>query len=147
MLYIDLETRSSVDLIFRGLRRYVEDKSTEVLCMAYAHDDAPIKFWWADEIFPACVIEHIKNGGLITAHNAEFERHMFEWVIAPKYGFDPPKLEQWRCSMVQALTNGYPASLDKLAKHLNLRYQKHQDGPRLIRKYCAVGHEDIFNVR
>jgi len=146
MLFIDLETRSKVDLIFRGLRRYVEHKSTEVICMAYAYGDDPIKFWWADEIFPACVIEHIANGGLITAHNAEFERHMFEWVIAPKYGFQAPALEQWRCSMVQALTNGYPAGLEKLANLLNLKFHKHKEGPRLIREYCAVGHKDIFDV-
>ena len=47
MLYLDLETRSEVDLIFRGLRVYAECPSTEVICMAYAFDDGPIEFWWA----------------------------------------------------------------------------------------------------
>jgi len=45
MLYLDLETRSDVDLIFHGLRRYAEDPGTEVICMAYAFDDGPIEFW------------------------------------------------------------------------------------------------------
>jgi DNA polymerase len=146
MLYLDLETRSDVDLIFRGLRRYAEHPSTGVICMAYAFDDGPIEFWWSTEKFPAIIVEHFMNGGLITAHNAEFERHMFEWCIAPKYGFEPPALEQWRCSMVQALTNGYPAGLEKLANLLNLKFHKHKEGPRLIREYCAVGHKDIFDV-
>ena len=77
MLYLDLETRSQCDLIFHGLRRYAEDPSTQVICMAFAFDDGPIEFWWASEPFPQQVTDHFNRGLLVTAHNAEFERHLF----------------------------------------------------------------------
>ena len=61
MLFLDLETRSDCDLIFHGLRRYAEDPSTEVICMAYAFDDGDIQFWWDGEDFPGSVLEHIED--------------------------------------------------------------------------------------
>jgi DNA polymerase len=144
MLYLDLETRSECDLIFHGLRRYAEDASTEVICMAYAFDDGPINFWWGIEDFPQVVTDYFNSGGLITAHNAEFEKHLFEHVIAPQYGFTTPKLTQWRCSMAMGLANGFAGGLDALAAGLGLPYRKHSQGTRLIREYCASGHEKTF---
>jgi len=82
MLYLDLETRSDVDLIFHGLRRYAEDPSTEVICMAYAFDDGPIEFWWGADPFPQEVIDYINSGGPIMAHNAAFEKAIFDKVLS-----------------------------------------------------------------
>jgi len=82
MLYLDLETRSDVDLIFHGLRRYAEHPSTEVICMAYAFDDGPIEFWWGTEPFPQEVIDYINSGSPITAHNAAFEKAIFDEVLS-----------------------------------------------------------------
>ena len=144
MLYLDIETRSECDLIFHGLRRYAEDPTTQVISMAYAVGDAEVRFWWAHEPFPQIVIEHFRSGGLVTAHNADFERHLFAFVIAPGYGFTTPKLEQWRCSMIQGLTNGYAGGLDALATGLGLPFSKNPAGSRLIREYCAPGHLKAF---
>ena len=144
MLYLDIETRSECDLIFHGLRRYAEDPTTQVISMAYAVGDAEVRFWWAHEPFPQIVIEHFRSGGLVTAHNADFERHLFAFVIAPGYGFTTPKLEQWRCSMIQGLTNGYAGGLDALATGLGLPFSKNPAGSRLIREYCAPGHLKEF---
>lgn len=144
MLYIDLETRSNCDLIFHGLRRYAEDPSTQVICMAYAFDDGDIEFWWHYEPFPKSVTDYFKSGEPIMAHNAEFERHLFEWVISNDYHFTPPKLEQWRCSMAIGLTNGFAGGLDALAVGLELPYRKNPQGARLIREYCSPGHESVF---
>ncbi len=144
MLFLDLETRSACDLIFHGLRRYAEDPTTEVICMAYAFEDEDIQLWWAHEPFPQPVLDHFTSGGAITAHNGEFERHIFEWVIAPEYDFTPPKLEQWRCSMAISLTNGFAGGLDALAIGVGLPFRKHTEGARLIREYCKTGHNDIF---
>jgi DNA polymerase bacteriophage-type len=144
MLYLDLETKSQCDLTFQGLRRYAEDTTTEVTCMAYAFDDEAVRFWWSHEPFPEEVIEHFDAGGLIMAHNAEFERHMFDFVIAGDYDFDPPALTQWRCSMALALVSGYPAGLGRLAKALSLPSQKQSHGTRLIREYCGPNHLTEF---
>tara|TARA_R110000824_G_scaffold153008_2_gene324460 strand:+ start:1375 stop:3333 length:1959 start_codon:yes stop_codon:yes gene_type:complete len=144
MLFIDLETRSACDLIFHGLRRYVEDASTQVICMAYCFDDGDIQFWWADETFPQKLIDYFISGGKITAHNAEFERHLFDHVISKAYGFTAPAREQWLCSMAMSLTNGFAGGLDAAAVGVGLPYRKHEQGPRLIREYCAPGHEKTF---
>ena len=103
MLYIDFETRSEVDLIFHGLRRYAVDPTTEAICMAYAFDDDEIEFWWADEPFP----QKLKNyfiTGEITAHNAGFEQAICDHVLSRTHGVTAPKNEQWRCSMAMGLT-------------------------------------------
>jgi len=144
MLYLDLETRSDVDLIFHGLRRYAEDFSTAVICMAYAFDNGPIEFWWSHDPFPPDVIEHIASGGLITAHNASFEKHIFDHVISRTHGVTPPTNAQWRCSMAVGLANGFAGGLDALAVGLGLAYRKHREGARLIREYCAQGHLKTF---
>lgn len=144
MLFLDLETKSQVDLQFHGLRRYAEGDSTSVICMAYAFDDKEPKIWWADEPFPKVVINYIKNGGHIFAHNAQFEQHLFEWVVSNDYDFTPPKPEQWLCSMAVALANGYPGGLDAVTQALGLKYQKRAHGARMIREYCAPGHLTEF---
>ena len=144
MLFLDLETRSQTDLIFSGLRRYAEDATTEVICMAYAFDDEDIKFWWSSEPFPPEIISWIETGGPITAHNASFEKHIFDHVISRLHGVTPPTNEQWRCSMAMGLTNGYAGSLDDLAVGLGLPYRKNPQGARLIREYCAPGHQTTF---
>ena len=146
MLYIDLETRSECDLIFHGLRRYAEHPSTELICAAYAVDDEPMKFFWANEPFPAGLREYLAGGGLIYAHNAQFERELFDFVLCNDYDLPPIEPSRWRCSMVQALTNGHPASLGQLAHSLDLPIQKQTEGTRLIRQYCAPGFVDIFDV-
>ena len=142
MLYLDLETRSQCDLTFHGLRRYSEDPSTQVICMAYCFDDEPMQFWWHYEPFP----QEIKDyEGPITAHNAEFERHLFEFVIYEDYGY-APELKQWRCSMALSLANGYPASLDAAAKGLGLPFSKMGVGKRLIKEYCAPNFKEVFDT-
>ena len=136
-LWIDLETRSQCDLIFHGLAQYARHPSTEVICMAYAFDDEDVQIWWSNEPFPQVVIDHFAGGGACWAHNADFERALFDYVIGNDFEFTPPKTEQWRCTMVLATTSGYPAGLDSAASAVGLNAHKHKDGSRLIREYCA----------
>lgn len=159
MLYLDLETRSDCDLIFHGLRRYAEDPSTEVICMAYAFDDEPVEFWWGYLMcleagtvpphnsftpFPQKVIDHFLSGGLVMAHSAAFEMHIFNLVLARTHKTRPPDLGQWRCSTAMALANGFAGGLDALAAGLDLHHRKHADGTRLIKEYCCPGHLTQF---
>ena len=107
--------------------------------MAYAFGDGEPELWWGDEPFPVAVIEHFNSGEPVWAHNAQFEQHIFEFVIAEDYNFTPPKPEQWRCSMAAAITSGYPGGLDAAAQSLGLKYQKNKHGTRLIKEYCCPG--------
>ena len=137
MLFLDLETRSQCDLTFHGLARYVRDPSTEVICMAYCFDDEPMQFWWATEKFPQKLIDYFISGGLITAHNADFERHLFDYVLSEDYDFDAPAIDQWRCSMIRSVASGYPGGLGDMARSLGLKSKKQASGTYLIKTYCT----------
>ena len=137
MLYLDFETFSDIDLIFYGLLRYALGQSTGVHCMAYCFDDGPILFWWSDEPFPQAVIDHIEDGGLVMAHNAGFEKAIFDHVLSRTHNITPPHNTQWRCSMALGLASGFAGGLDALATGLGLPYRKNPHGARLIREYCA----------
>ena len=138
MMWIDLETRSHEDLLSRGLLKYAQHPSTEVICMSYAFDDGDVKTWFAEDgPFPQEVLDHFASGGIGYAHNASFERQLFDYVIANDYDFKAPALEQWRCSAARAMAHGLPHGLDMICRALRLPLQKQSEGKRLIRDYCA----------
>lgn len=141
ILWLDLETRSQVDLIKHGLARYSQDPSTQIICMSYAFDDEDVHTWFEEDCteFPQDVIDHITAGNVLYAHNAAFERHLFDYVIANDYNITTPKLSQWRCSSARGLAHGLPASLSDVCRALDLPLQKQKEGTRLIRDYCAPG--------
>ncbi len=64
-IWCDFETKSDCDLTVAGVYNYAQDASTEVLCMAYAHDDEEVQVWTPDQPFPGTVINAIKNNGSI----------------------------------------------------------------------------------
>ena len=144
MLFCDIETRSQCDLLFHGLRRYAQDPSTELVCLAYAFDLDPVQFMWAHEPLPDDLRAYLEGDGEITAHNAQFERDLFDFVICNDYDLPLIAPTRWRCSMVQALTNGHPGALVQLGESLGLPIAKQSEGPRLIREYCAPQFADIF---
>jgi len=140
MLWLDLETRSQADLLTNGLLRYAQDPTTEVICMSYGFGDEPIKDWFAEDApFPQEVKDYIAGGGPIAAHNAAFERHLFEFVICADYDCPAPKLEQWRCTSAWAMAHGLPAGLGDICRALSLPIKKQTEGKRLIREYSATG--------
>jgi len=141
MLWLDLETRSQCNLIASGLMAYAIDTTTEVICMSYAFGDEDIKTWFAEDKkeFPQEIIEYIRKGGILTAHNAQFERYLFDYVIGNDYKFKPPTLEQWHCSSAQAMAHGLPGALSDVCKAMSIPMQKQSEGRRLIRDYCAPG--------
>lgn len=135
MLWLDLETRSQCDLRASGLARYARHESTDVICMSYAFNDDPVTTWFAeDEPFPSEVSSYLASGGKIVAHNAAFERHMFEYVLQI-----PVELTQWLCSSAWAMAHGLPSSLKDLCIAMELPIQKQTEGTRLIREYSCPG--------
>lgn len=150
-LSIDFETRSLVDLRDTGVYPYALDPSTDIWCMSYAFDDdgvvktwaprypyqTPEKEWrWHTLAFPTEVIEHIEAGGLIRAHNAQFERIMWRDCLAPRYGVIVPAMEQFVCSAAEAAAQGLPRSLDGASKVLGVEMQKDLEGHALMLRMC-----------
>jgi DNA polymerase len=125
--HLDYETRSAVDLKKAGVYVYAAHESTNVWCCAYAVDDGPIHLWTpegdSDDI--SHVLKHCET---FVGHNANFERTIGRHVMAQRYGWPQPKLQQWRCTMAMALAMGLPGSLENAAAAVGLDARKDMDG-------------------
>jgi DNA polymerase len=136
VLGIDIETYCELDLLKVGAYRYVNHPSFEVLMIAYAYNDEPVKLWdiTSDESDPDDLYYGLMDETQIkTAFNANFERTCltkhFKAVMPP---------EEWRCTMVHALELGLPASLANVGSALKLPEDKAKSstGKALINFFC-----------
>ena len=133
ILHIDFETRSTAELKSVGLDNYARDPSTDVVCLAYAFDDEPVRLWTGDEDYlPMPVVEHIEHGGAVYAHNAAFELAIWNNVLCREFEVDPLDPQQLRCTMAMAYAMGLPGSLDGAAAALGVEQRKDAKGGRVM---------------
>ena len=134
---VDIETYSSVDLLKSGVYRYVEAPDFDILLIGYKFDDEdevrqidttadPRETWneFLDALFDPDIIK--------TAFNANFERTcLAKWTGSAM----PP--DEWRCTMIKALTLGLPGSLASVGTALGLPEDKLKDpqGKELIKYF------------
>jgi DNA polymerase len=141
-LHIDWETRSTVDLKAAGLDNYAKHATTDVWCMGYAFDDEAsdlIPFYKNGAVLDPGrddtqdrIAQHVRNGGVVKAHNAAFELAIWNNIMVPRYGWPELKPEQVRCTMAMAYAMGLPGALDNAAKAVGLTHQKDEAGGRLM---------------
>ena len=125
MIWLDFETRSRCDLKTSGVYNYAQDASTQVLCMSYAVDDGDVRTW------PRGPLPDL-TGHMIYAHNAAFERLIFQYVLDIPM---PP--ERFVCTAAQARSNCLPGSLEDIGRAVSSRMRKDFRGSQLIRKMCV----------
>jgi len=137
---IDFETRSTVDLSRAGAWRYAIDRTTFVLCLAWAVDGAEPRVWRTlEEDVPADLVgaaEAVARGeARFTAWNAGFECAIWNECLAPRIPA-LPRLppEAFVCTMARALTQGWPGPLGLAAGAMKLGVEKDPRGPVLTRK-------------
>jgi len=140
---IDFETRSAFDLRKGGAWGYAEHSSTEVMCLAVLMPDG-FEFIW-HPAYPSAGIEgqgnealqgffdYVSGGGLIEAHNVQFERAIWTHV-GQRMGWPSVDHKQWRCSAALAATHALPRSLAGGADALGLSQQKDDKGSRVMKK-------------
>lgn len=143
-LYIDIETRSSVDLRKGGVYKYASSSDFEMLLFGYAADDGEVKVidLASGEILPDEVLHALVSDTVIKwAHNCAFERVCLSCWLRKHYpalfngNYLDPK--SWRCTMVLAAYNGLPLSLEKVGVVLGLEEQKLKEGRDLVRYFCT----------
>lgn len=144
LLHIDLETYSSVDIKTAGLHAYVESDDFEILLLAYAWGNDPVRVLdltgpEPDELSDiiACLLD---SGTVKAAHNAAFER-----TCLVKYTGHYMRPEEWEDSMILAAQNGLPMSLDACGDALMLDRQKIKEGTTLINYFCKPCRPTIAN--
>ena len=143
-LFVDIETFSSND-IKGGAFKYMEAPDFEILLIAYAWNDEPVRALDLTSVEPPEELQDIISGLLDpdvvkVAHNAAFERGAFaRWL-----GKDMPP-EEWEDTMILAAMNGLPMSLDEAGAALQLRDQKIKEGTLLINYFCKPCKPTISN--
>lgn len=143
-MYIDIETRSSVDLRKGGVYKYVSSSDFELLLFGYAADDGEVKVidLASGEILPDDVLHALVDDSVIKwAHNCAFERiALSNWLRKNHTALlsgDYLNPKSWRCTMVLAAYNGLPLSLEKVGTVLGLEQQKLKEGRDLVRYFCT----------
>jgi DNA polymerase len=134
-LEIDFETFSAVNIKTSGVYNYMASPTIRPLFCWYQLG-GEMKFWSAEDPCPDDIIAHVTSGGLIYAHNAAFERLLWQKVLTPRYGWPEVRLEQFVCTAATAAAMSLPRDLAGLGAALGLETQKDKDGARLIRKFC-----------
>lgn len=127
VLHCDFETRSAVELRDAGVYVYAEHESTDVWCMAYALNEEPVKLWLPGDPVPEEVVRGVRENWIFIGHNSAFERVVWR-VMARKYGWPQPRIEQWRCTMAMAAAMALPLSLENAAAAVGLDIRKDMDG-------------------
>lgn len=130
-LHTDFETRSPVDLKAAGIDNYARHPDTEAWCMASAFDDGPVRVE-PTGILPRSIRQHVEAGGLVCAHNAQFEFMIWNHIMVARYGWPPLQLKQMVCTMAQAYAMSLPGGLDEGAQALGLPFRKDHEGYRIM---------------
>lgn len=143
----DFETRSAANLKKTGSWKYSLDPTTQALCMAFR-----LPYWkkgrtalW-HPAFPQFglaetgtdhlieLFNWIVEGELVEAHNAWFERGIWQNIMAVRYGWPAVGGHQWRCSAAKAAAHALPRSLDDAAYALGLSIRKDAAGSKVMMK-------------
>lgn len=135
--HIDIETKSEADLPKVGVHKYADHPSTDVWCVCWSVESAgtenEINVWYPGQPVPAIFTGFEFTG---VAHNASFERILFEKVLGPKHGFIGPS--KWICTMAMSAHNCLPLGLDAAAAALGLTTRKDKEGSTLMRRMCDL---------
>lgn len=143
----DFETRSAANLKKTGSWKYSLDPTTQALCMAFRlpywkkgrtalwHPDFP-HLGMAETGVEELVefFNWIIEGELVEAHNAWFERGIWQNVMVPRFGWPAVSGDRWRCSAAKAAAHSLPRSLDDAAMALGLSIRKDAAGSKVMMK-------------
>ena len=131
-VHLDFESRSRVDIWLTGAYVYATHPSTEILCLAYAVDNGPVKIIHRDDIFtyplsdPFIELRELANAKdtLFYAHNALFEQLIWQHKLQEPFGMPRLPIKRWRCTAAKALAVGLPKSLAEAASALGTEHKK-----------------------
>jgi len=148
-LFVDLESYSSVDITKAGAFKYMEAPDFEILLIAYAWGDEPVRVldltsFHGDpdtkEEYQDVVAGLLDSDTVKIAHNSAFERS----ALGKHLGrYLPP--EEWEDTMILTAMNGLPMRLENAGAALLLPDQKIQEGKSLISYFCKPCKPTLAN--
>ena len=143
---LDYETRSPVNIKKCSTHRYFEDPETSLLCLSVKVDDYASMPWIPQEFQhlytgPETLLSndelwaYVNAATVLRAHNAQFERLAWWYVMVQRYGFPEIPLEKWRCTAAQVAAVSLPRALDNACAALDLE-GKDKAGYAIMLKMC-----------
>lgn len=141
----DFETRSTVNLKKSGAFKYSLDPSTQPTCLAARADNQTffltmeeVNRPWADipQNFRFEWRMQLKKKSVFIAHNAFFERCIYNNILVKRYEWPEIPWEFWRCTAAKAAACALPRSLEKAGEALKLRTQKDRRGYAAMMATC-----------
>lgn len=140
-LYLDFETRSTIDLEARDTDNYTSHPTTEVICLGYAFGDESVQIVKLGERIPDRLLHHVASGGEIVAHNLAFDAAVWNNVLSRDFryrdntpAFPVIKPEQSICTAAKCGHANIPRSLKRAGEFLNLPFKKLDVGQVLINR-------------
>lgn len=121
--HMDFETRSEADIKRTGAYVYAKHHTTLPLCLCVAKNDGPVYLWTPRRFRrvganqpridrKALRTLALDQDSLVEAHNANFERVIWQHIMVERFGLPPIPLERWRCSAAKAAALNLPRSLE-----------------------------------
>lgn len=141
-VHLDFETRSAAPFGKNAGKegvnayQYSLHPTTKVLWASYAFGDEPVKQWRAyrGDPFPDDLLQAVKDGRIIAAHNAGFENQIWNNLLVPLYGLPELPIEQMDCTAARAAIMALPRDLDGVTRALGMEHQKDDVGHKLMLK-------------
>ncbi len=146
MLFLDLETRSRVDLKAVGARRYAADLSTQITTASW-YFRGTMKT--ASPVHPQLGSHHINQlyadlmaCDRLVAHHANFDANVLNGPNQNPFLKIP--VQRISCTMARAQSLSLPGGLDELCSTLNVR-GKDPRGRALVMATCKPQRNNTFN--
>jgi DNA polymerase len=150
---LDFESRSPIDLRKRGVYVYAADPRTEITCCAVKRHGQPTVLWFPKLLAAGKILitmpdnrpavrliddaelaKHVDEAEVLAAHNAQFERVMWQFIMHGRLGFPDKPIPYWQCSAARAAAQALPRHLDGVGAALGLTVQKDKEGHKLMLK-------------
>uniref|UniRef100_A0A6M3KUA2 Putative DNA polymerase n=1 Tax=viral metagenome TaxID=1070528 RepID=A0A6M3KUA2_9ZZZZ len=151
-VHLDFESRSQTNIWDTGCYVYASDPSTEIVCLAYAVDNEPVKkirfsdiaLYELEDPFEELKSLAIAEDTLFYAHNALFEQLVWRFCMQERFDMPRMPINKWRCTAAKALAHGLPKSLKDAARAMGLGQQKDTRGKYLIQKLSKPQKDGTF---
>ena len=139
IVFLDTETRASLDLRKVGAHRYVQCPDFTILMLQYAVGDGPVHVLTDPEEILHAADVLLASTERVVAHNAAFDRLVLGTFL--DRDLEP---QQWIDTRVIAAEHGYPGKLEELAVALGVT-PKDSAGTRLINLFSKPKRGGGFN--
>lgn len=98
---------------------------------------SPVECWRRGDPPPVALLDAVRNGSVVCAHNAMFELAVWTYVCAPRMGWPTLSPYQMDCTMARAHVMSLLGGLEQATKLLRLPVTKNPHGRRLIHLFSV----------